>query len=198
MNTAIILNHYEIWILLLECLFVHTPKNCCFYVQLFKYQISISFCELSLWHLKHISWNWFSIPDHVHDHSQAWMGLFGLLLTSSRIRIYGHLDDCSVLFQNKESCFYFTRILAAYTTKCSYVHLMSLEYFSVSLSGQGQQIIPDVVMSRDFTMCQHWWSLYWLCSSSISGLPSSFWARWIIHTFDLANLNQVHKIDVRL
>ena len=39
--------------------------------------------------------------------------------------------------------------------KCSYVHLTSLEYFSVSLSGQGQQIIPDVVMSRDFTMCQH-------------------------------------------
>jgi len=31
--------------------------------------------------------------------------------------------------------------------KCSYVHLMSLEYFSVSLSGQGQQIILDVVMS---------------------------------------------------
>jgi len=69
--------------------------------------------------------------------------------------------------------------------KCSYVHLMSLEYFSVSLSGQGQQIIPDVVMSQDFTIasnsnvsvCQHWWSLYWLCSSSISGLPSSFLAR---------------------
>jgi len=31
--------------------------------------------------------------------------------------------------------------------KYNYVHLMSLEYFSVSLSGQGQQIIPDVVMS---------------------------------------------------
>ena len=69
--------------------------------------------------------------------------------------------------------------------KCSYVRLMSLEYFSVSLSGQGQQIIPDVVMSWDFTIasnsngsaCQHWWSSYWLCSSSISGLPSSFWAR---------------------
>jgi len=69
--------------------------------------------------------------------------------------------------------------------KCSYVHLTSLEYFSVSLSGQGQQIILDVVMSWDFTIasnsnvsaCQHWWSLYWLCSSSISSLPSSFWAR---------------------
>ena len=36
--------------------------------------------------------------------------------------------------------------------KCSYVHLTSLEYFSVSLSGQEQQIILDVVMSRDFTM----------------------------------------------
>ena len=35
--------------------------------------------------------------------------------------------------------------------KCSYVHLMSLEYFSISLSGQGQQIILDVLMSRDFT-----------------------------------------------
>ena len=31
--------------------------------------------------------------------------------------------------------------------KCSYVHLMSLEYFSVSLSGQEQQIILDIVMS---------------------------------------------------
>ena len=47
--------------------------------------------------------------------------------------------------------------------KCSHVHLMSLKYFSISLSGQGQQIIPDVVMPRDFTIasnsnvsaCQH-------------------------------------------
>ena len=31
--------------------------------------------------------------------------------------------------------------------KCSYVHLMSLEYFSISLSGQEQQIIPDIVIS---------------------------------------------------
>ena len=31
--------------------------------------------------------------------------------------------------------------------KCTYVHLTSLEYFSVSLSGQEQQIILDVVMS---------------------------------------------------
>jgi len=31
--------------------------------------------------------------------------------------------------------------------KCSYVHLTSLEYFSVSLSEQEQQIIPDVVIS---------------------------------------------------
>jgi len=31
--------------------------------------------------------------------------------------------------------------------KCSYVLLMSLEYFSISLSGQGQKIILDVVMS---------------------------------------------------
>jgi len=76
------------------------------------------------------------------------MQMFSLLVTSSRIKIiYGYLDDFSVLFQNMESGFYFTRILAAYTTKCSYVHLTSLEYFSVSMSGQGQQIIPDIVMS---------------------------------------------------
>jgi len=31
--------------------------------------------------------------------------------------------------------------------KYSYVYLTSLEYFSVLLSGQGQQIILDVVMS---------------------------------------------------
>jgi len=31
--------------------------------------------------------------------------------------IYGHLDDCSVFFQNREPGFYSTRILAAYTTK---------------------------------------------------------------------------------
>ena len=31
--------------------------------------------------------------------------------------------------------------------KYSYMHLMSLEYFSVSLSRQRQQIILDVVMS---------------------------------------------------
>ena len=119
MNTAIILNRHEIWISLLECLFVHTPKNCCFDVQPFKHQIPIYFCKSSLWHLQHIPWNWFSIPDHVHDHSQAWAGLlFGLLATSSRIKIiYGHLDDSSVLFQNRESGFYFIRILAAYTTK---------------------------------------------------------------------------------
>ena len=125
------------------------------------------------------------------------MQMFGLLATSSRIEIiYGHLDDSSVLFQNRESGFYFTKILAAYTTKCSYVHLASLEYFSVSLSGQGQQIILDVVMSWDFTIasnsnvsaCQHWWSSYWLCSSSISGLPSSFWARWIITHFTCETL----------
>jgi len=39
--------------------------------------------------------------------------------------------------------------------KCSYVHLTSLEYFSVSLSGQGQQIIPDVVMSWVFTIASN-------------------------------------------
>ena len=75
--------------------------------------------------------------------------------------------------------------------KCGNVHLTSLEYFSISLSGQGQQIIPDVVMSWVFTiaqMCQHWWSSYWLCSSSISGLPSSFWARWIITHFTCETL----------
>ena len=31
--------------------------------------------------------------------------------------------------------------------KCSYLGLMSLEYFSISPSGQEEQIIPDVVMS---------------------------------------------------
>ena len=46
------------------------------------------------------------------------MQMFSLLATSSRIKIiYGHLDDCSVFFQNRESGFYFTRILAVYTTK---------------------------------------------------------------------------------
>ena len=95
--------------------------NACFYcfdVQPFKHKIPISFCKSSLWHLQHIPRNWFSIPDHVHDRSLAWVGLFGLLAISSRIKIiYGHLDDCSVLFQNRESGFYFTKILAAYTTK---------------------------------------------------------------------------------
>ena len=188
MNTAIILNHHEIWISLLECLFVHTHKDSCFDVQPFKHQIPISLCKSSLWHLQHIPWNWFSIPDHVDDHSQVNMQMFGLLTTSSRIKIIcGHLDDCSTFFQNRESGFYFTKILAAYPIpqKCTYVHLTSLEYFSASLSGQGQRIIPDVVMSWDFTIasnsngsaCQHWGSSYWLCSSSISGLPSSFWAR---------------------
>ena len=46
------------------------------------------------------------------------MQMFGLLVTSSGIKIiYGHLDNSSVLFQNRESGFYFTRILAAYPTK---------------------------------------------------------------------------------
>jgi len=41
-----------------------------------------------------------------------------LLANSSRIKIiYGHLDDSSGLFQNRESGFYFTKVLAAYTTK---------------------------------------------------------------------------------
>jgi len=102
--------HEPTWISLLECLFVHTPKNYCFDVQPFKHQIPLYFCKSSLWHLQHIPWNWFSIPDHVHDHSQAWVG--------STCRCSDvHLDDCSVLFQNTESGFYFTRILAAYTTK---------------------------------------------------------------------------------
>ena len=39
--------------------------------------------------------------------------------------------------------------------KCSYVHLTSLEYFSISLSGQGQQIILDVIMSWDFMIASN-------------------------------------------
>ena len=144
MKTAIIPNLREIWISLRE---PRTPKIYCFDVQPFKHQFPGSFCKSSLWHLQHIPWNWFSIPDHVHDHSQAWLG--------STCRCSDvHLDDCSVLFQNWESGFYFPRILAAYPIpqKCSYVHLTSLEYFSVSLSGQGQKIILDVVMSWVFTI----------------------------------------------
>jgi len=64
--------------------------------------------------------------------------------------IYGHLDDCSVFFQNREPGYW-----QSIPQKCSYVHLMSLEYFSISLSGQGQKIIPDVVMSRDFTIASN-------------------------------------------
>ena len=164
----------------------HSWNTCyyCFDVQPFKHQIPIYFCKLSLWHLQHIPWNWFSIPDYVHDHSQAWAGLFGLLTTSSRIKIiYGTTAQFSSRLGNQASTF--PKYWQPIPQKCSYVYLTSLEYFSVSLSGQGQQIIPDVVMSWDFMIasnsdvsaCQHWWSSYWLCSSSISGLPSSFWAR---------------------
>jgi len=40
--------------------------------------------------------------------------------------------------------------------KCSYMGLMCLEYFSISPSGQGQQIIPDAVMSW---ICTVTWNL---------------------------------------
>ena len=140
----------------------------------------------------------------MHDHSQAWVRSTCRCLACSWLQV-GSKSFMDILITPQ----FYSRIGNQGSTlpkywqpipqKCSYVHLMSLEYFSVSLSGQGQQIIPDVVMSRDFTIasnsnvpaCQHWWSLYWLCSSSISGLPSSFWARWIInHLFYLWNIDQ--------
>jgi len=104
MKTAIILNLCEIWILLWK---LCTSKIYYFDIQPWKHQFPESFCKLSLWHLQHMPWNWFSIPNHMHDHSQAWVELFNLLVTSSRIKIiYRHLDDCSVFFQNRESGFY--------------------------------------------------------------------------------------------
>ena len=157
MNTAIILNHHEIWISLLECLFVHTHKDSCFDVQPFKHQIPISLCKSSLWHLQHIPWNWFSIPDHVHDHSQAWVGSTCRCSACSRLQV-GSKSFVDILMTAQP----FSRIGNQASTlpkywqpipqKCSYVHLTSLEYFSVSLSGQEQQIILDVVMSWDFTI----------------------------------------------
>ena len=112
------------WISLLECLFLHTPKNYCFDVQPFKHQIPISFCKSSLWHLRHISWNWFTIPYHVHDHSQTWvrstcrcLACLWLQVGSKSFMDILMTAHCSVLFQNRESGFYFTRILAAYPTK---------------------------------------------------------------------------------
>ena len=120
MNAAIILNRHEMWISLLECLFLHTPKNYCFDVQPFKYQISISFCKSSLWHLQHIPRNWFSILDHVHDYSQAGVGSTSRCSACSWLQVGTEsFIDCSVFFQNRESGFYFTRILAAYQ-KCTY------------------------------------------------------------------------------
>ena len=100
--------------------------------------------------------------------------------------IYGHLDDCSVFFQNMESGFYLHHKNVAMCTwqawnisvyhwvgKCSHVlrfhDSFQLKYVSMSA-------------------CQHWWSSYWLCSSSISGLLSPFWARWIIIHFTCETL----------
>ena len=112
--------------------------------------------------------------------------------------------------------------------KCSYMHLTSLEYFSVSLSGQGQQIIPDAVMFWDFTIASNSnvsglmvivltllikckWSFQLFLSKMNNQspiLPVKHWSRQLLEaldfichlipTFDLPNLNQVHKILVRL
>ena len=133
---------------------MHTPKNYCFDVQPFKHQIPIYFCKLSLWHLQHIPRNWFSIPDHVHDYSQAWVGL------TCRCSD-GHLDNCSVYSRIGNQASILPEYWQPIPQKCSYVYLTSLEYFSVSLSGQGQQIIPDAVMFWDFTIASN---------SNVSGL----------------------------
>jgi len=131
---------------------MHTPKNSCFDVQPFKHQIPIYFCKSSLWHLQHISRNRFSIPDHVHDHSQAWMGSTCRCSVCSRFQV-GSKSFMDILMTAQYSSrignqgFTLPKYWQPIPQKCSYVHLTSLEYFSVSMSGQGQQIIPDVVMS---------------------------------------------------
>ena len=124
------------------------------------YQIPISFCESSLWHLQHISRNWFSIPDHVHDHSQAWVRSTCRCSACSWLQV-GSKSFMDILITPQ----FYSRIGNQASTlpeywqliqqKCTYVHLTSLEYFSVSLSGQEQQIILDVVMSWDFTIASN-------------------------------------------
>ena len=157
MKSAIIPNLCEIWISLWE---LHTPKIYCFDVQPFKHQIPISFCKSSLWHLQHIPWNWFSIPDHVHDYFQAWVGSTCRYLACSQLQV-GSKPFMDILMTVQ----FYSRIGNHASTlleywqpilqKCSYVHLMSLEYFGVSLSGQEQQIILDIVMSWDFTIASN-------------------------------------------
>ena len=61
---------------------------------------------------------------NVHDHSQAWVWSTCGCSACSRLQVgsKSFMDilmtaHCSVFFQNRESGFYFTRILAAYPTK---------------------------------------------------------------------------------
>ena len=149
MNTAIILNHHEIWISLLECLFVHTHKDSCFDVQPFKHQIPISLCKSSLWHLQHIPWNWFSIPDHVH----AWVGSTCRCLACSRLQV-GSKSFMDILMTAQ----FYSRIGNQASTlpehwqpipqKCSYVHLMSLEYHWVGKDNKSSRMYSCLEISR--------------------------------------------------
>ena len=66
------------------------------------------------------------------------MQMFGFLATSSRISFHEHFDYSSFSLQ----------ILCHWNIpqKCNYVHQMSLEYFNIFLSGQGQWVILDAVI----------------------------------------------------
>ena len=91
------------------------------------------------------------------------------LYPSFRWHLVKHFDYSSLFFLTMDSTPSEHR--QPIPQKWSYVRLMSLEYFSIFLSGQGQQIIPDAVMSW---LCAFWgWIIiHFTCETWGSRFPS--------------------------
>ena len=114
---------------------IHAPKNSCFDTWLCKHQSPRSFYNTSLGIIlnsKSCVWSFIALGG-----VDMWM--FGLLATSSGINFHGHFDYFSFSF-----CILHHQNIPL---KCNYVYQMSLEYLSIFLGGEGQQIIIDAVVS---------------------------------------------------
>ena len=105
---------HEIWILFLECLFVHAPKNPCFDTWPCKHQIPIhrSSVRFSIFNSKSCAWSFTSL-------GRVNTRMIRLLATSKSFTLsfIEYLDNSSLFFQKMKSEFYAIRILTAYTTK---------------------------------------------------------------------------------
>ena len=96
-----------------------------------------------------------SFPDHVHNFSQAWVVSTCECLACSRLQVGSKIHlSWTFLFLFQKKNFMPSEWWQPIPQTWSYVYLMSLEYFSIFLSGQ-EQIISNAVMS--------WLCIIWGC-----------------------------------